>query len=79
MSNAPVIERRTDSALRAKVDAAYAMIAPFFDPSNQWAGRSQDMLAYRTLRDRMPELDANQAHLIVSVARRMARERGQPS
>ncbi len=79
MSNAPVIERRRDSALRAKIDAAYTLIAPFFDPSNQWAGHSQDMLAYRTLRDRMPELDANQAHLIISVARRMARERGQPS
>jgi len=78
MSNAPVIERRTDTDLRAKVDTAYALIAPFFDPANQWAGRSQDMLAYRTLRDRMPDLDAAQAHLIVSVARRMARERGLP-
>lgn len=68
-------ERRSTPDFRAQVDAAYALIAPFFDPAESWAGHSQDLLAYRTLRDRMPARDAHQAHLIVSVARRMYGER----
>lgn len=68
-------ERRQNTDLRAKVDAALVLIAPFFDPANAWAGHGQELLAFRTLRDHMPELDATEVHVIVSVAQRVARER----
>ncbi|GAA5173760.1 hypothetical protein GCM10025771_01750 [Niveibacterium umoris] len=75
MTAAPTPDRRRDDAMRAKVDAAFLLIAPFFEPANQWAGHPPDMLAYRTLRDHMPNLDAAEAHLIVGVARRIANQR----
>lgn len=68
-------ERRRDLELRKQIDEAYELIAPFFEPSAHWAGHPQDLLAYRTLRDRMPALDAARAHLIVAVARRIHDER----
>jgi hypothetical protein len=67
-------ERRRNLELRARVDVACRLIAPFFESANQWAGHSQDLLAYRTLRERMPELDAVEAHVVVQVVRRIVDE-----
>lgn len=63
-------ERRQHWRVRACFPQACELLRPFFEPGNQWLGQSQDELAYRTVRDRFPELDPQEANLVVATARR---------
>lgn len=69
-------ERRQNPRLRALFEQAYELVAPFYDSAQTWAGRPLNGLAFHTLRDRMPELSEEEAHLIVVAVARAHRERG---
>ena len=68
-------ERRQNSKLRELFEQAYALIAPFYDRKNSWFGQPQNNLAYHTLRDRLPELSEEEAHIIVQAVARAWHER----
>lgn len=65
------VERRKHLRVRAVFDEAIELIEPFFAPENQWGSRSLDHLAYRTLRDRYPEMSYDEVHVLVVAARRV--------
>lgn len=76
MSDDPnTAERRQNPRLRALFEQAYALIAPFYARENTWLGRPQTSLAYHTLRDHLPELSEEEAHIIVLAVARAWRER----
>lgn len=68
-------ERRQDLRLRACVDAAFAMLEPFFDPEQGWTGQSLEHLAYRIVRENFPALSSEAVHSVIVVAHRMYIER----
>lgn len=68
---APGQERRRDIEIRQIFVEAYDILEPFFDPSNQWAGRSHEHLAYRALHEHFPALSGDQVFIIVDAARRV--------
>ena len=58
-SGAPMstpVERRKNLSLRELVDKAYLIIEPFFDPANAWNGQSLEHLAYRVVRENLPDI-----------------------
>jgi hypothetical protein len=71
----PGAERRQNTQLRELFEQAYALIAPFYDVDQAWLGRPQTSLAYHTLRDQLPQLSAEEAHIIVVAVGRAWRER----
>lgn len=75
ISAVPAEERRQNRHLRALFDAAYAMIEPFFDPDQGWAGHSLEHLAFRVLRDNFPELASEEVRTVVIAAHRVYIER----
>ena len=70
-------ERRRNLRLRATFDAAFAMIEPFFDPANAWNGQQLEHLAYRVIRERLPQLPPSDVQAIVTAATRIYRSRHQ--
>jgi len=66
-------ERRKNLSLRELVDKAYLIIEPFFDPSNAWNGQTLEHLAYRVVRDQLPEIPPEDVQTIVSASTRMYR------
>lgn len=68
-------ERRQKPGLRAAFEEAFAMIEPFFDPQQGWAGQSLEHLAYRVVRDNFPALDRDDVHALVVAAHRVYIER----
>ncbi|WP_374691096.1 hypothetical protein [Accumulibacter sp.] len=68
-------ERRHRLRLRLLFEGAYAMIEPFFDPDQGWAGQPLEHLAYRIVRENFPELNAEEVHLLVVAAHRVYIER----
>lgn len=66
-------ERRRYDHVRALFDDAVALIAPFFVEENRWSGVTLDLLAYRRLRERCPELSFEEAHVLVTAVRRVQR------
>lgn len=68
-------ERRQNLALRNVFDTAYAMIEPFFDPDQGWAGHSLEHLAFRVLRENFPGFSSEEVHAIVVSAQRVYIER----
>jgi len=64
-------ERRRDADLRARIDEALAIVRPFFEAESQWNGHSLDHMAYRRLRDEMPDLSQAEVHVLVVVAARI--------
>jgi len=64
-------DRRRDPGLRAKIDRALAIVKPFFEAESQWGGHSLDHMAYRRLREEMPELNQAEVHVLVVVASRI--------
>ena len=71
MSTPP--ERRKNLSLRELVDQAYVLIEPFFDPANAWNGQTLEHLAYRVVREQLPDIPAADAQVIVSAATRIYR------
>ena len=68
-------ERRHRLGLRAAFVDAFAMIEPFFDPQQGWAGQSLEHLAYRVVRENFPALDSDEVHALVVAAHRLYIER----
>lgn len=74
-TGAPASDRRRNEKLRGLFDTAYAMIEPFFDPDQGWAGHSLEHLAFRVLRENFSELSGEEVHTIVVAAHRVYIER----
>ena len=68
-------ERRHRLGLRAAFVDAFAMIEPFFDPQQGWAGQALEHLAYRVVRENFPALDSDEVHALVVAAHRLYIER----
>jgi hypothetical protein len=66
-------ERRKNLTLRELVDKAYLIVEPFFDPLNAWNGQTLEHLAYRVVRDRLPDIPPEDVQIIVSASTRMYR------
>jgi len=64
-------DRRRHHHLREIFEEAVALVAPFFEHDNDWGHGTLDHLAYRTLRDRFPQLSFDEAHVLVVAARRV--------
>ena len=73
--NTPTVDRRQNPQLRAFFEEAYRCIAPCLDPKQTWGGVPLELLAYRTLREIYPNLDRQEAHLLVRASVRVFRER----
>ena len=63
-------ERRKNFTLRELVDKAYVIIEPFFDPSNAWNGQTLELLAYRVVREQLPDIPPEHVQIIVAAATR---------
>lgn len=77
-SGAPMstpVERRKNLSLRELVDKAYLIIEPFFDPANAWNGQSLEHLAYRVVRENLPDIAPADVQIIVSAATRIYRSK----
>lgn len=70
-SSSEALERRKHLRVREVFEDAIDLIEPFFAPENQWGRHSLDHLAYRTLRDRYPELSYEEVHVLVVAAKRI--------
>ena len=66
-------ERRKNLTLRELVDKAYLIVEPFFDPLNAWNGQTLEHLAYRVVRDQLPDIPPEDVQIIVSASTRMYR------
>lgn len=77
MSSTP--ERRRNLSLRELVDKAYVIIEPFFDPANAWNGQSLEHLAYRVVRENLPDIAPADVQVIVSAATRIYRNKHAPA
>ena len=67
-------EQRRHHRVRAIFEEASVLVEPFFACESRWANSTLDLLAYRTVRDRYPELTAAEVHvLIVACSRLYAR------
>lgn len=75
IGGAPSHERRHNQGLRQVFDTAYAMIEPFFDPEQGWAGHSLEHLAFRVVRENFAQLSSEEVHAIVVAAHRVYIER----
>ncbi|WP_374502127.1 hypothetical protein [Zoogloea sp.] len=73
MSSTP--ERRKNLSLRELVDKAYVIIEPFFDPANAWNGQSLEHLAYRVVREQLPDIAPQDVQVIVSASTRIYRSK----
>jgi hypothetical protein len=50
-------------------------IEPFFDPANAWNGQQLEHLAYRLIRENLPQLPPADVQAIVTAATRIYRSR----
>ncbi len=66
--NAPEADRRRNTGLRELFETAYARIAPFLDPQQTWGGAPMEYLAFRMLRETLPQLSSAQARQLVSAS-----------
>ncbi len=67
----PATERRKRLELRVVFVSACNALRPFFDADSSWAGQTHEHLALRTLKEQFPELDAQDAFLVVTTAKRL--------
>lgn len=64
-------DRRTNNELRLRFLLVFEVLKPYFDASNQWAGQSHEHFAYRAVKERFPELSAQDCFIAVATAKRM--------
>ena len=64
-------ERRTNDALRLIFPVVCEALRPFFDATNHWQGQSHEHLAYRTLKERFPELSGQDSFVAVTTVKRL--------
>lgn len=67
----PPSERRANLELRSVFPAVFETLRPYFDSDNQWEGKSHEHFAYRTVKERFPELTAQDCYIAVATAKRM--------
>jgi hypothetical protein len=65
------LERRDNLVLRQHFVQVFAVLRPYFDANQQWAGQSQEHFAYRDLKEHFPELTAQDCFIAVATAKRM--------
>lgn len=68
-------ERRNEHHLREIFERAYELLLPFLDPKNSWGGQSTGHLAYHAVRDRFPELPAEEVRILVEACLRRGHRR----
>ena len=71
-------DRRKNPHLREVFDDAYMLIEPFFDPSNQWGGKTLEHLAFRVMREHYPQVSSDEIHVFIEAAKRVYAERLEP-
>jgi hypothetical protein len=64
-------DRRTNNDLRERFTLVFEVLKPYFDSASQWAGQSQEHFAYRAVKERFPELSAQDCYIAVATAKRM--------
>lgn len=64
-------DRRNNLVLRQRFVLVFEVLRPYFDANQQWAGQSQEHFAYRDLKERFPELSAQDCFIAVATAKRM--------
>lgn len=71
--NAPLVseEQRRHHRVRAIFEEASVLVEPFFAGESRWANGTLDLLAYRTVRDRYPELSADEVHVLIVACSRL--------
>jgi acetyl-CoA synthetase len=72
-------ERRQQLQLREVFENAYMLIEPFFDPSNQWGGKTLEHLAFRVMREHFPQVSSDEIYLFIEAAKRVYAERQESS
>jgi hypothetical protein len=65
------IERR--QAPELLYPPVYEALRPFFDRRTQWGSGSQELLAYRTLKDHFPEMGPQEIFVVIITARQLFR------
>lgn len=60
--------RRSEHNLREIFDRAYEVLSPFMNPKNSWGGQFTARLAFRAIRDRIPELPAEAARILIAAS-----------
>lgn len=68
-------EQRRSHRLRSLFDTAFAMVEPFLDVRNGWAGSSLEHLAFRLVRGNFPELTSAEVQVLVAAIHRAYIER----
>lgn len=63
-------EQRRSHRLRSLFDTAFAMVEPFLDARNGWAGSSLEHLAFRVVRGNFPELTSAEVQVLVAAVQR---------
>ena len=72
------VDRRSNLHLRKIFVEAYDLLKPFFDPANDWGGKSHEHLAYRALHENFPGLSAPEVFALVPAAKRASHDGGHP-
>ncbi|MDD5177049.1 MAG: hypothetical protein PHQ05_11575 [Sterolibacterium sp.] len=68
-------DRRQQLLLREVFDKAYMLIEPFFDPGNQWGGKTLEHLAFRVMREHFPQVSSDEIYVFIEAAKRVYSER----
>jgi hypothetical protein len=71
----PQPERRQNPQLRQVFERVYETIEPFFDLATEWGGQPLEYLAFQRLCEDFPQLSHEEAHTLVTAARRVYGER----
>ncbi|MGQ0710849.1 MAG: hypothetical protein ACT4NV_14020 [Rhodoferax sp.] len=64
-------ERRVNPELRARFEAVFVFLQPYFASQESWGGMSHEHLAYRALKERFPELSAQECFIAITAAKRL--------
>lgn len=70
MNNPDPEDRRRHLQLREVFESAYMLIEPFFDPNNQWGGKTLEHLAFRVMREHYPQVSSDEIHVFIDAAKR---------
>lgn len=64
-------EQILDHDLAEILPQAYDLLAPFFDPANNWAGQPHEHLAFLALHEKFPDLKPDQLNVVVSAMKKL--------
>lgn len=78
MTTADSDDKRQHLQLRSVFDNAYMLVEPFFDPNNQWGGKTLEHLAFRVMREHFPQVSSDEIYVFIEAAKRVYAERQEP-